>query len=558
MNFFIKHRKITYSFIFSAILICAILSLSVYFVINNHKEIGSIVDINNSKEIANEISEPDGKLQLNFSNLGEGDAVYIRTSSNKNIVLLSGIIGDSSSLVEQLKEQGIKSIDYLISVYSDDRLIGAVSDMVQAVPVGSIILPVGSGTGDSLKTLTDSGRIIEYVDSEKTLTVDSVTSVELMKVNDSLCFVGLSLKNENLVLYGKEEFLALMGPEAGKIEAGLLKVDYSTSSTPVSIEMLDIIKPKSVILSVSNTSADYPDASTMQMLRKKGVTIYRTDESGMITVVDKEGSLEFKSNPGTYAYRSDVNKVVVAVPTLASRGGLTTEKKKGTVIKPPAVNVPKPTPTPAPKPTPAPTPKPTPVPTPTPTPTPIPDNSLIMGKSTATPEQLARYLLSKNPSPKINCSAYELASYFISEGAAEGVRGDIAFAQACKETGFFKYGGIALPEWNNYCGLGVTGAAYDPGTAVETQYIPGVIVIRTPFSASVGIKFAAPQLGVRAQIQHLKGYATTARLNNTRVDPRYVARGNAPRWIDLNGRWAVPGTTYGQDILGIFNRIMGY
>ena len=40
---------------------------------------------------------------------------------------------------------------------------------------------------------------------------------------------------------------------------------------------------------------------------------------------------------------------------------------------------------------------------------------------------------------------------FLEEGAAEGVRGDVAWAQSLKETGFFRYGGIVLPEQNNYC-----------------------------------------------------------------------------------------------------------
>jgi hypothetical protein len=34
--------------------------------------------------------------------------------------------------------------------------------------------------------------------------------------------------------------------------------------------------------------------------------------------------------------------------------------------------------------------------------------------------------------------------------------------------------------------------------------------------------------------------------------------GAAPRWIDLNGRWAVPGTTYGQRIIAIANQLLKY
>lgn len=178
----------------------------------------------------------------------------------------------------------------------------------------------------------------------------------------------------------------------------------------------------------------------------------------------------------------------------------------------------------------------------------------IMGSSSLTAQQMAAYALSRNASPKIPIPMADLARIYLEEGAAEGVRGDVAFAQSLYETAYFAFGGRALPQWNNYCGLGVTGVAYDPATATETVFTTGVTVIRSASGESVGVKFSEPRLGVRAQIQHLKAYASTLPLTQGLVDPRfqYVTRGVAPTWEDLNGRWAVPGTTYGQQILSIY------
>ncbi|MBP1745085.1 MAG: hypothetical protein H6Q58_2063 [Firmicutes bacterium] len=181
----------------------------------------------------------------------------------------------------------------------------------------------------------------------------------------------------------------------------------------------------------------------------------------------------------------------------------------------------------------------------------------ILGTQVATAEQMASYALSMNPSPKINCTMLELAKMFLEEGAVEGVRGDIAFAQACKETGYFAFGGTALWTWNNYSGLGVTGVAYDPGTSTEVPFANGVAVIKDSSGDSVGVKFSEPRLGVRAQIQHLKGYATAEALKQAAADPRYslITKGTAPNWTDLNGIWAVPGPNYGQEILAIYDKI---
>ncbi len=188
-----------------------------------------------------------------------------------------------------------------------------------------------------------------------------------------------------------------------------------------------------------------------------------------------------------------------------------------------------------------------------PTPAPVTDPDAIMGSSALTAQRMAAYALSRNSNPKTSISMVELAQIYLDEGAVEGIRGDVAFAQAFHETGNFAFGGLALPEWNNYSGLGVT-TSYDPATATEKVFTPGVTVILSASGESAGIKFSEPRLGVRAHIQHLKAYASTLPLKQSLVDPRfqYVTRGVAPTWPDLNGRWAVPGTTYGQQILSIY------
>ena len=47
-----------------------------------------------------------------------------------------------------------------------------------------------------------------------------------------------------------------------------------------------------------------------------------------------------------------------------------------------------------------------------------------------------------------------LAELFLEEGAIEGIRGDIAFCQSIKETGWFRYGGPVLSAQNNFAGIG--------------------------------------------------------------------------------------------------------
>lgn len=163
-------------------------------------------------------------------------------------------------------------------------------------------------------------------------------------------------------------------------------------------------------------------------------------------------------------------------------------------------------------------------------------NIKIMGKSQLTAEQMAAFVNKKNPNNNrlTDISVQELAEIYLEEGKTEGVRGDVAFAQALKETGYFKYGGDVLPEQNNYTGIGTT------------------------HKGKKGHYFETPTDGVRVQIQHLKAYASKGALKNPLIDPRfkYVKRGSATTWPKLHGKWAMQRTgNYGNDILAIYNEM---
>ena len=168
----------------------------------------------------------------------------------------------------------------------------------------------------------------------------------------------------------------------------------------------------------------------------------------------------------------------------------------------------------------------------------------IMGAAQATAQQMALLCRNKNPTPQLtSCSLEELAQMFLEEGAAEGVRGDVAFAQSLHETGCFRYGGIVLPSQNNFAGIG----ALNGNASGQAATFPN------------------PRTGVRAQIQHLKAYASTEPLKNPCVDPRFslVTRGCAPyvEWLGAEDNpsgkgWAVPGKGYGASILSLLSQIM--
>jgi len=161
----------------------------------------------------------------------------------------------------------------------------------------------------------------------------------------------------------------------------------------------------------------------------------------------------------------------------------------------------------------------------------------LTGIWTETADKLASYLLGICPGPRFTVDATTLADYYIRYCAEAGLRADLLWAQMIHETGYGRYGGDVSPEQNNYAGLGATGGG-----------VPG-------------LTFTSAEAGVMAHIAHMVAYVyPTSPVDwaNASTDPRYDfvnPRGAAAVLADLNGRWAVPGETYGQSIEGIARAI---
>lgn len=180
----------------------------------------------------------------------------------------------------------------------------------------------------------------------------------------------------------------------------------------------------------------------------------------------------------------------------------------------------------------------------------------IMGTSQTTVAQMVRYYnantsgydtfkakydgkydgcLAKGGASTIN----QFAQIFYEEAMAEGVRAEVAFTQCMKETGFLKYGGDVLPNQYNFAGIGATGAVH-------------------------GASFSNVRIGIRAQIQHLKAYASLDGLINPCVDPRFnlVKRGSAQyvEWLGTkenpNGYGWATSKNYGNDIVNMVNILL--
>jgi hypothetical protein len=137
----------------------------------------------------------------------------------------------------------------------------------------------------------------------------------------------------------------------------------------------------------------------------------------------------------------------------------------------------------------------------------------ILGSATLSAERLGAWWseTGRDEPSKLPGTVPQLIDMYLDEGSSEGVRGDIAFAQAVLETGSFTSSDTAL---NNFAGI----VHYD--------------------GASHGRAFTDPRTGVRAHIQLLRKYAAGNNVQLAAPDVAPRAGAQATTWSDLAGTWA--------------------
>ncbi|MDO4276573.1 MAG: glucosaminidase domain-containing protein [Eubacteriales bacterium] len=172
----------------------------------------------------------------------------------------------------------------------------------------------------------------------------------------------------------------------------------------------------------------------------------------------------------------------------------------------------------------------------------------IMGDTTVTAEDMVSHFNRQNmeyPSQELEKGgAPDIETFcelLIKEAQIEGVRGEIVFEQAMLETGWLQFQGDCSAGQYNFAGLGATG------------------------NGEPGITFPDVSTGLRAQVQHLKAYASSQELEQECVDERFdlVMRESAPyvEWLGIRenpygGGWAA-GENYGYKLRSLLAELKG-
>ena len=251
-------------------------------------------------------------LVVHFIDIGQGDAIYIKTPGGENILIDAGNRAKGHDVVAYLKKQKVKTIDYMIATHPDADHIGGLDEVLDAFVVKNVYAPKVSHTTKAYKDF------LQAVKREKVKIKTAKTGVKIPLKDKSVqmnflapvkSYAKSDLNNWSAVLHlkhNKKTFLFTGDAEtksekdmiAKKVlsKVDVLKVSHHGAKGATSKDFLNVVKPKYAVISVGKGNQyKHPTKETLQRLKTAKATVYRTDTQGTIKATSNGKTIKFST-----------------------------------------------------------------------------------------------------------------------------------------------------------------------------------------------------------------------------------------------------------------------
>ncbi len=248
-----------------------------------------------------------GGLEVHFIDVGQGDAVAIRTPGDRWMLVDAGPRDEGFDAGERrvlpfLRARGVRRLEALVLTHPHADHVGGAPAVLSALEVGRVIDPgLPAGTPWYLETLRAAeARGVPWAEARegRSLTLDGVT-VELLwplpgsldsvaDANKISAVIHLRYGSFSVLLTGdagEEEEVSLVARNPGRLRAQLLKAGHHGSRTSTSAALLDAVRPSLVVVSAGRRNRyGHPAPEVLGRLESRGIPVARTDREGTVSV----------------------------------------------------------------------------------------------------------------------------------------------------------------------------------------------------------------------------------------------------------------------------------
>ena len=256
--------------------------------------------------------KPSSNLEIHIIDVGNADAILIINSEDA-LLIDAGENNDGDDVVNYIRSQGVDSLDYAIATHPDSDHIGGMDVVIDEIDIEKFIMPLlPDNLVPNTRTYLDFKNALEGSDAE----------VEHPKPNSRYPLGGAeftilgpveqhnSTNNMSVacrVDFGRRRFLFMGDAEkeaenslvksGADLNADLIKLGHHGSRSSSQEKFLKAVNPVYAIISCgAGNRYGHPHSQTLSTLKKLGITCFRTDIHGTITVISDGEDITIKKS----------------------------------------------------------------------------------------------------------------------------------------------------------------------------------------------------------------------------------------------------------------------
>jgi beta-lactamase superfamily II metal-dependent hydrolase len=272
--------------------------------------------------------QANGKLQMHFIKVGQGDAALLISPNGETVLFDNGVANHCEYPIDYLDSIGIKSIDYFICSHYHDDHFGCTTELFSRFPLKKKAFDRGSyvstkvfseyiktigllrttatvGSKLTLDAESDNPVVIEFIAMNgagvKTDNENDLSLVTLLRFGELDILMGGDLSGINSGNY--KDIESVIANNLGQVE--VYKVHHHGSKYSSNSTFINVIHPKIGIVSASaeiGKNFNHPTQICMDRLHAVGIETYWT-ETGTGAIPDAKwdkvvGSIKIEAEPG--------------------------------------------------------------------------------------------------------------------------------------------------------------------------------------------------------------------------------------------------------------------
>lgn len=257
-------------------------------------------------------------LEVYFLDVGQGDSQLIRIPGEGgyfDVLIDTGEYEYADGLTAYLRDLGVEKIGALVCSHPHTDHMGCMARIVERFDIGSLYMPQlpeeQAPTTRAYEKLLDAAaeKDLRVIRLHEDALLESPAGAQFQVMAPRVDADWDGANNYSAVIrlvYGETSFLFTGDAEAESekviledgygVGADVLKCGHHGSSSSTSQAFLEAVDPLYAVISCgAGNSYGHPHRETLQSLRERDVTVYRTDEDGTVLAKSDGKDITFET-----------------------------------------------------------------------------------------------------------------------------------------------------------------------------------------------------------------------------------------------------------------------